>query len=232
MDFSAASLDHLGSAASLLLQRGQFKSSHPTDMQRSIFHRLNSSTSSCMRRTCHPRLLSPALAPRHPRLCAAQAAPDPDAVSSTAATDTAADNTTTSSSGQQQQHCRVRFRGTAFDVPQGTKLRTALLRNGVSPHNGKASIINVRSIRRVPAGMLLCLACDKRCHVACSCVWPGLPNQATLLPLACCVTTVQGPRHVRNLRSGNQVNSIAWVCFPTLAQLSAGTHVSMRHYVT
>lgn len=36
--------------------------------------------------------------------------------------------------------------GNSVDVPKGTLLRTAMLKNGVSPHNDKAQIINCRGI--------------------------------------------------------------------------------------
>ncbi|OAE29783.1 hypothetical protein AXG93_1513s1090 [Marchantia polymorpha subsp. ruderalis] len=40
----------------------------------------------------------------------------------------------------------VRFRGNEISVAKGTKLRTALLENGLSPHNGQALLINCRGM--------------------------------------------------------------------------------------
>jgi ferredoxin len=42
--------------------------------------------------------------------------------------------------------CSVSYRGQQFSAPQGSKLRTAMLLNGVSPHNGKAQLINCRGL--------------------------------------------------------------------------------------
>lgn len=41
---------------------------------------------------------------------------------------------------------QVSYQGHTFSVLQGTKLRTALLQNGVSPHNGNAKLINCRGL--------------------------------------------------------------------------------------
>ncbi|CAG9461431.1 unnamed protein product [Pedinophyceae sp. YPF-701] len=40
----------------------------------------------------------------------------------------------------------VTYRGNTFRVPKGTKLRTALLKNQLSPHNGRATLINCRGL--------------------------------------------------------------------------------------
>jgi len=40
----------------------------------------------------------------------------------------------------------VSYRQQRFRVPAGTKLRTAMLLNGVSPHNGRAQLINCRGL--------------------------------------------------------------------------------------
>ena len=41
----------------------------------------------------------------------------------------------------------VQMRGTTFEVDAGTTLRTAMLRNGVTPHNGGSKEINCRGLR-------------------------------------------------------------------------------------
>ena len=40
----------------------------------------------------------------------------------------------------------VAFRGRAVRVARGTRLRTALLENGLTPHNGRAQLINCRGL--------------------------------------------------------------------------------------
>mmetsp|Transcript_55340 Transcript_55340/g.80840 ORF Transcript_55340/g.80840 Transcript_55340/m.80840 type:complete len:230 (+) Transcript_55340:40-729(+) len=42
--------------------------------------------------------------------------------------------------------CTVKFRNESVEVERGQLLRTALLRNGLSPHNGKAKLINCRGL--------------------------------------------------------------------------------------
>lgn len=40
----------------------------------------------------------------------------------------------------------ISYRGTTVMAQAGTKLRTAMLRGGISPHNGKAQVINCRGL--------------------------------------------------------------------------------------
>ncbi|WIA12545.1 hypothetical protein OEZ85_006206 [Tetradesmus obliquus] len=42
--------------------------------------------------------------------------------------------------------CSISYRGHQFTAPQGSKLRSAMLLAGVSPHNGKAQLINCRGL--------------------------------------------------------------------------------------
>ena len=42
--------------------------------------------------------------------------------------------------------CTVTMRNTTIEVPRGTTLRTALLRAGLTPHNGRSKLINCRGL--------------------------------------------------------------------------------------
>ncbi|CAK9219311.1 unnamed protein product [Sphagnum troendelagicum] len=61
----------------------------------------------------------------------------------------AADETATEKYGTEddaQELLDVEYRGKKISVERGTILRTALLRNGVSPHNGQAMYVNCRGL--------------------------------------------------------------------------------------
>lgn len=47
---------------------------------------------------------------------------------------------------QQEEDVAITYRGRALRAPRGAKLRTALLQAGVSPHNGRATLINCRGL--------------------------------------------------------------------------------------
>jgi len=64
------------------------------------------------------------------------------ASSSSSGASTNADATTPSSSST----ATVQYRGRALTVPVGTRLRTALLEAGLTPHNDRAQIINCRGL--------------------------------------------------------------------------------------
>lgn len=70
----------------------------------------------------------------------------------TAAVHNSTSNSNTSSSdasaatNAQSSSSTVSYRGVEFTVPPGTKLRTAMLQAGVSPHNGRAQLINCRGL--------------------------------------------------------------------------------------
>ncbi|CAK9264114.1 unnamed protein product [Sphagnum jensenii] len=61
----------------------------------------------------------------------------------------AADEAATENYGTEdeaQELLDVEYRGKKISVERGTILRTALLRNGVSPHNGQAMYVNCRGL--------------------------------------------------------------------------------------
>lgn len=55
-------------------------------------------------------------------------------------------SSSTSNGGHSAENCTVAFKGIEIKVPVGTTLRTALLRNGLTPHNGRAQLINCRGL--------------------------------------------------------------------------------------
>jgi hypothetical protein len=52
----------------------------------------------------------------------------------------------TADSSYSSSSCVITYRGVQLAVPQGSRLRSALLRGGLSPHNGKAQLINCRGL--------------------------------------------------------------------------------------
>lgn len=84
-----------------------------------------------------------------PRLCAGARASPPNARAaatggSKAAGSSAADGPSTS--GSEGPVVLVSYRGRTIEVAAGAKLRTALLQAGLTPHNGRAQLINCRGL--------------------------------------------------------------------------------------
>lgn len=54
--------------------------------------------------------------------------------------------TTTDNQQDAGEQCSVSYRGQTVTVPKGTVIRTALLQNGLTPHNGRSQVINCRGL--------------------------------------------------------------------------------------
>jgi ferredoxin len=51
-----------------------------------------------------------------------------------------------SSSSRNSSSSTITYRGVEVTAPQGSRLRSALLQGGVSPHNDRAQLINCRGL--------------------------------------------------------------------------------------
>ncbi len=105
---------------------------------------------------------------------------------------------TTECTTNNQELATVSYRGRQFQVPVGTKLRTALLRDGrVSPHNGQAQLINCRGIGSCGTCaveiryVVQCCACAPDCTTGALCLSArSIPVRCARLLTVVCVYSV------------------------------------------